>query len=478
MAVRLKADGLEGQKIDKWYVTDGLHAIGPVRLDLLAKGIELGRVPLDTFVRNESWKVWRPITDFTEGEASAGADSVLRPFEDDDDLDDGRPTMTPEEPASMDLAPAERAMGAPGTLPSDEVATLTGPPASEEPFVAEPSVEVLHESELITLSHDSKDLLGSDRLTLASYIDDEETNIATTRPFGPPIVIDAPVAPPRPSTKAPPPPSAVVRVQRESGPPPVAIAPPASSPPPGGSASAFPRRAPTASPAPSASPRTPRPISVPPRPLSVPPIHDAASSALRAGPTSSQSQPPGAVRPETPSPVSSDGPRSSAPAPVAGGELSVPGWTPEMELTAAKDLSEGLLLLLHAVVQRTPADLALVHKMSDEGATVVCAHGPNAPDLLGTRVRLLDPAIVAAAGGSLVIAEPAPGPAGDATLQRLAKLGRQVEGAVMIPLRPRGRLMGILEMGKAERFHLRSIIRAEDLARAFVAKAESSSWSV
>jgi hypothetical protein len=38
--------------------------------------------------------------------------------------------------------------------------------------------------------------------------------------------------------------------------------------------------------------------------------------------------------------------------------------------------------------------------------------------------------------------------------------------------------MAILEMGKAERFHLRSIIRAEDLARAFVSKAESSGWSV
>jgi hypothetical protein len=148
-----------------------------------------------------------------------------------------------------------------------------------------------------------------------------------------------------------------------------------------------------------------------------------------------------------------------------------------MELSGAKDLSEGLLLLLHAVVQRTPADLALIHKMSDEGATVVCAHGPNAPDLLGTRVRLLDPAVVAAAGGAIVVAEPAPGPAGDATLQRLAKLGRQVEGAVMIPLRPRGRLMAILEMGKAERFHLRSVIRAEDLARAFVTRAESSGWS-
>jgi hypothetical protein len=88
----------------------------------------------------------------------------------------------------------------------------------------------------------------------------------------------------------------------------------------------------------------------------------------------------------------------------------------------------------------------------------------------------LDPAVVAAAGGSIVIAEPAPGPAGDATIARLSKLGRQVEGAVMIPLRPRGRLLGLLEMGKAERFHLRSIIRAEDLARAFVAKAEANGW--
>lgn len=158
------------------------------------------------------------------------------------------------------------------------------------------------------------------------------------------------------------------------------------------------------------------------------------------------------------------------------GELAIPGWTPDQELSGAKDLGEALLILMHAVVQRTPADIALVHRMSDDGATVVCAHGPNAPDLLGSRVRLLDPAVVAAAGGCVVIAEPAPGPAGDATLTRLGKLGRQVEGSVMIPLRPRGRLLAILEMGKAERFHLRSIIRAEDLARAFVAKAEAAGW--
>ena len=73
MAVRLKSGGLGAQKLDKWYVTDGLNAVGPLRLDLLARGIELGRVPTDSFVRNESWKVWRPLSDFTEGQPELGS---------------------------------------------------------------------------------------------------------------------------------------------------------------------------------------------------------------------------------------------------------------------------------------------------------------------------------------------------------------------------------------------------------------------
>lgn len=66
MAVKMRVADLDTSGADKWYVTDGAHAVGPVRLDLLARGIEAGRVPLDSFVRHEAWKVWRPLTDFTD----------------------------------------------------------------------------------------------------------------------------------------------------------------------------------------------------------------------------------------------------------------------------------------------------------------------------------------------------------------------------------------------------------------------------
>ncbi len=48
---------------DRWYVTVGHAAVGPVNLDLLARGVEAGRVPLEAFVRHEEWKVWRPLSE-------------------------------------------------------------------------------------------------------------------------------------------------------------------------------------------------------------------------------------------------------------------------------------------------------------------------------------------------------------------------------------------------------------------------------
>src|SRR4051794_30605682 len=48
---------------DRWYVTNGTHAVGPVNLDLLARGIEAGKIPLGSFVRHEGWKVWRPLVE-------------------------------------------------------------------------------------------------------------------------------------------------------------------------------------------------------------------------------------------------------------------------------------------------------------------------------------------------------------------------------------------------------------------------------
>lgn len=437
MAVRLKSGGLGAQKLDKWYVTDGLNAVGPLRLDLLARGIELGRVPTDSFVRNESWKVWRPLSDFTEGQPELGPGQhaeTLQSFAEEEfsssagvETEEFHSSDLLEEVSSEERSNPEASVAAHSvpavTLPSDGVSTVSNPPRFQG------LTTQLPETELVTVNQDSADLLGAQRLTLASLIDDEETNVATQRPFGPPIVLDAPKPLPSPSRT-----------------------PPARS-------------------------QSPRPLTSPPGAQSSAPSHQPSHSAVPRPRIESSVPRPSGLKgvSEFPSSDAVEPSRGSLrPAPI--GEFSAPGWTPDLELAPAKDLADGLLLLLHSIVQRTPADIALIHRMSDEGATVVCAHGPNAPELLGSRVRLLDPAVVAAAGGSIVIAEPAPGPAGDATIARLSKLGRQVEGAVMIPLRPRGRLLGLLEMGKAERFHLRSIIRAEDLARAFVAKAEANGW--
>src|SRR5262245_38356585 len=51
---------------DRWYVSTGHTAVGPVKLDLIARGVEAGKVPLEAFVRHEAWKVWRPLRELAE----------------------------------------------------------------------------------------------------------------------------------------------------------------------------------------------------------------------------------------------------------------------------------------------------------------------------------------------------------------------------------------------------------------------------
>ena len=63
--VKLFDDLLSAERgfADRWYVRNGEESVGPVELALLARGIETGKVPLDSFVRNEAWTVWRPLSD-------------------------------------------------------------------------------------------------------------------------------------------------------------------------------------------------------------------------------------------------------------------------------------------------------------------------------------------------------------------------------------------------------------------------------
>ncbi len=424
MAVRIRSEALDSKGADRWYVTDGMNAVGPVRLDLLARGVEAGRVPLDSFVRHEAWKVWRPLTDFTEFvEDEAGAPRIeARPsgplssasfLDDEGSQDEGRPTVEVS-------ATGVKAFGVTGEVPtlgSAGVATADAAIADPETSSADVPTEL------------GRDLLGGDRPTLASYLDDEETKV------------------PVKSASAPPPPPSAPR------------------------------------------PRSVPPVPVPPRPVSVPPPRVAPGSIPPPRP---RSGPPQASPPQAnPAPRSAPPPplavRSSQPPRTDDVPASNEGWgfarpfesadvLPDDELTGAADLSDGLLLLLGAAVRRSRADVALLHKLADDGATVVCAHGPAMVDMLGQRTRLLDAAVVAAAGGHTVVAEPVPGHGGEATTTRLRKLGVDPEGAAMFPIRPKNRLLGFLEIGKQSRFSLRELARVEDLVAAFCRKAAESGW--
>ncbi len=48
-----------GRRNDRWFVTNGVVAVGPISFDLLMRGANHGRIPQSSFVRHESWQVWR-----------------------------------------------------------------------------------------------------------------------------------------------------------------------------------------------------------------------------------------------------------------------------------------------------------------------------------------------------------------------------------------------------------------------------------
>jgi hypothetical protein len=66
-----------------WYLTNGRNVIGPVNTDLLLRGISQGRVPIDTYVAQSTWALWRPIDQIREVRAlykKPVTDEVGRPL--------------------------------------------------------------------------------------------------------------------------------------------------------------------------------------------------------------------------------------------------------------------------------------------------------------------------------------------------------------------------------------------------------------
>ena len=61
--MRSPEDPRDGSPSDRWYVTNGIVALGPVSFELVLRGVAYGRIPAGSFARHESWQVWRRLED-------------------------------------------------------------------------------------------------------------------------------------------------------------------------------------------------------------------------------------------------------------------------------------------------------------------------------------------------------------------------------------------------------------------------------
>lgn len=364
-SVKLLTDSLERAAADRWYVSNGVTAVGPVNTDLLARGIEAGKVPLESFVRHEAWKVWRPLTEIAVVTDRDGVTTALGAA--------GEAVLSRADAITLE----EQASFAPLSGPGGP------PPPGAEPAPSWPSGED-HRMDLRS----------------QSYLDSGDD---PTPPGIPPFLQDrGSVSEPDFAIFTPPPP-----------------------PPDPSDTDAI---------------RASGPLPSPPLLGLAAPVLAPVSDAL---PT----------------------PRMESLLPRASG------------FADAKSLSEALLLLLSTASDRASAEAALVHHVLDDGAVVVCAHGPRMLDILGRRTPLTDPAVMAAASGLSIVTEPSPGPAGQAILARLSELGAPLAFALMLPIRPGGRLFGMLEMGRLTPFSPDEVADAGNLTTDLARHIDAGRWA-
>jgi hypothetical protein len=383
-SVKLLTDSLgpERAAADRWYVSNGVTAVGPVNTDLLARGIEAGKVPLESFVRHEAWKVWRPLCEIAVVEGTDGVTTSLG-------------------------AAGEAAMSRSDAITLEEQASFEG--------LSTPNVASVPRAEATPSWPEADQTEAQVWARSQSFLDDGSD---LTPPGLPPFRQNAaPVSEPDFAIFTPPPPPPDPddpddAVTNQQGP-----LLPLATPPLLGLAFSVPTMVPTIA------------------PTLVPP-----SDALLT-------------------------PRME-PLPARGSGFG-----------AAKSLPETLLLLLSTATERASAEAAMVHQVLDDGAAAVCAHGPRMQDVLGRRTPLTDPAVMAAASGLSIVTEPSPGPAGQAILARLTELGAPVAFALMLPIRPGGRLFGTLELGRSTPFSPDEVADVGNLTTEVARLIDAARWA-
>lgn len=151
--------------------------------------------------------------------------------------------------------------------------------------------------------------------------------------------------------------------------------------------------------------------------------------------------------------------------------------SPADALEGAADISDALHLLLNAAVFHLHADAALLHRTNGTGAVVQYAHGTFSRSMIGVEIGFTDPVLAVARLGAVIVAEPSPGPAGQALVERLLQLGVSCDAATMHPILVGGHLVAMLEVGRrGHPLRANDLVILEKLVDAFVSRSQMGVW--
>ena len=148
-------------------------------------------------------------------------------------------------------------------------------------------------------------------------------------------------------------------------------------------------------------------------------------------------------------------------------------------LASATTLDDALLLALSTSVTAASASVGLLHRARYDLGLVVTsfAHGSDAEKLLGERLHPQDPTLAAARGGHTVMAEPCLGETGRYLAGRIGRCLPNPCGLAMVPLVLYGKLVAMIEVGRAARlFRAHEIARVEDVVEALAERIVDAGW--